>query len=172
MTQQIEWHTSTKVQEYIDGDKQHHFMFGTPLARFAIIETQYTGCYFIWSIHHSLYDGWAKTLIMKKVEQAYRDMAPQLSISPPFNRFIKYLRGTDASEEKAYWTAQFSGLEAQSYPRLPSASFEPIIDQTITIKIPLVRKPDSSFTLGTILKVTYQILSRCPVTVPWLIDVC
>ncbi|KAK8015924.1 Phenylalanine racemase (ATP-hydrolyzing) [Apiospora marii] len=155
MTQQIEWHTSTKVQEYIDGDKQHHFGFGSPLARFAIIETQYTGCYFIWSIHHSLYDGWAKTLIMQKVEQAYRGMAPQLSISPPFNRFIKYLQGTDASEEKAYWTAQFSGLEAQSYPRLPSAAFEPIIDQTITIKIPLMRKPDSSFTLGTILKAAY-----------------
>ncbi|KAK8117793.1 Nonribosomal peptide synthetase [Apiospora kogelbergensis] len=135
MNQHIEWRTSTKVQEYIDGDKQHHFKFGTPLARFAIIETQYTGCYFIWSIHHSLYDGWAKTLIMKK-----------------------YLQGTDASEEKAYWTAQFSGLEAQSYPRLPSASFEPIIDQTITIKIPLLRKPDSSFTLGTILKAAYAIV--------------
>ncbi|KAK8007409.1 hypothetical protein PG989_001399 [Apiospora arundinis] len=158
MKQHIEWHTSTKVQEYIDSDKQRHFNFGTPLARFAIIETQYTGCYFIWSIHHSLYDGWAKTLIMKKVEQAYRGMAPQLSISPPFNRFIKYLQGTDASEEKAYWTAQFSGLEAQSYPRLPSASFEPIIDQTITIKIPIVRKPDSSFTLGTILKAAYAVV--------------
>ncbi|KAK7937713.1 Nonribosomal peptide synthetase [Apiospora aurea] len=158
MSQQIEWHTSTKVQDYIDGDKQHHFKFGTPLARFAIIETQYTGCYFIWSIHHSLYDGWAKTLIMKKVEQAYRGMAPQLNISPPFNRFIKYLKGTDASEEKAYWAGQFSGLEAQSYPRLPSASFEPIIDQTITVKIPLARKPDSSFTLGTILKAAYAIV--------------
>ncbi|KAK8091788.1 nonribosomal peptide synthase Pes1 [Apiospora hydei] len=144
MTQQIEWHTSTKVQDYIDCDKQHHFKFGTPLARFAIIETQYTGCYFIWSIHHSLYDGWAKTLIMKKVEQAYRGMAPQLSISPPFNRFIKYL--------------QVFRPGGPVIPRLPSASFEPIIDQTITVKIPLARKPDSSFTLGTILKAAYAIV--------------
>jgi hypothetical protein len=72
MGQGIYWQSARSVKEYIDKDKDHPFKYGVPLANFAIIETTYNGTYFIWTVHHSLYDGWSKNLILKKVEEAYR----------------------------------------------------------------------------------------------------
>ncbi|KAK6086190.1 non-ribosomal peptide synthetase protein [Seiridium cupressi] len=160
MHQTIEWHSAKRVQEYIDFDKEQPFGYGVPLARFALIETEYTGCYFVWSIHHALYDGWSKGLITKQVEEAYRgsSLQPTPTSTPPFNRFISFLQGTDTAETQAYWKAQFTGIEAQSYPRLPSASFDPILDKTLTIGVPLSRKSGSSFTTGTILKAAWGLV--------------
>ncbi|KAH8203786.1 hypothetical protein TruAng_002079 [Truncatella angustata] len=160
MRQSLEWHSAKRVQEYIDYDKDQLFGYGVPLARLALVETEYTGCYFVWSIHHALYDGWSKGLIMKQVEEAYRGSSPQpgLSTIPPFNRFIAYLQDTDAAEAQAFWKAQFAGMEAQSYPRLPTASFDPILDKTLTIRVPLARKSGSSFTTGTILKSAWALV--------------
>ncbi|KAF7537510.1 hypothetical protein G7054_g3642 [Neopestalotiopsis clavispora] len=160
MEPSIEWHTPQRVQDYINSDKEEPFGYGVPLARFALIETDYTGCYFIWSIHHALYDGWSKGLIMRQVEEAYRSSLPEPTATktPPFNRFIDFLQKTDPSETKDFWKAQFAGMEAQSYPRLPSAAFAPVLDSTLTVNLPLVRKTGSSFTTGTILKAAWGLV--------------
>lgn len=50
LNQPVEWHSAKRVQEYIDYDKAQLFGYGLPLARLALVETEYTGCYFVWSI--------------------------------------------------------------------------------------------------------------------------
>ncbi|KAL2015279.1 hypothetical protein VTK56DRAFT_5920 [Thermocarpiscus australiensis] len=163
----IPWHGASKVQEYIDHDKAQPFEYGAPLARFALIETENTGCYFILSMHHAVYDGWSKTLIMKRVQEAYRGIAPRPSpaTTAPYNRFIDYLQRTDPSDSKKFWKAQFDGLEAQPFPRLPSVSFKAVLDGTLTIKIPWVRRTAaaaaSQWTTATVLKAAWAlVLSR------------
>ncbi|KAK4139717.1 uncharacterized protein C8A04DRAFT_40505 [Dichotomopilus funicola] len=170
----IPWHNASKVQEYIDHDKAQLFEYGAPLARFALVETENTGCYFVWSIHHALYDGWSKTLIMKHVQEAYnleispeppQPSQPAPATNPtlaPYNRFIEYLQRTNPSDSHKFWKAQFDGLEAQPFPRPPSASFKPILDGTLTIKIPWARTTAASqWTTATVLKAAWAlVLSR------------
>ncbi|KAL2260259.1 hypothetical protein VTK26DRAFT_5769 [Humicola hyalothermophila] len=156
----IPWHRSNKVQEYIDYDKGQPFNYGAPLARFALIETEFTGCYFILSMHHAVYDGWSKQLIMKHVQEAYRGISPQPSVDkiPPYNRFIEYLQQTDPEDAKRFWKAQFDGLEAQAFPRPPSNTYKPILDGTQSIRIPFAKKTASSWTTATILKAAWAIV--------------
>ncbi|KAL2132502.1 hypothetical protein VTI74DRAFT_3721 [Chaetomium olivicolor] len=156
----IPWHGASKVQEYIDHDKGQPFSYGAPLARFALIETEYTGCYFILSMHHAVYDGWSKALIMKHVQEAYRGISPRPSPTkiPPYNRFIEYLQQADPLESRQFWKAQFDGLEAQPFPRLPSVSFKAILDGTLSIRIPLVRTASSPWTTATILKAAWALI--------------
>ncbi|KAL1839671.1 hypothetical protein VTJ49DRAFT_1281 [Mycothermus thermophilus] len=154
----IPWRSAGRVQDYIDHDKSQPFDYGAPLARFALIETEHTGCYFILSMHHAVYDGWSKTLIMKHVQEAYRGISPQASPAKiaPYNRFIQYLQQTDPNESKKFWRAQFDGLEAQPFPRLPSLSYKPILDSTLTIKITRDRAV-SQWTTATVLKAAWAL---------------
>ncbi|KAK4153960.1 hypothetical protein C8A00DRAFT_33292 [Chaetomidium leptoderma] len=158
----IPWHGAGKVQEYIDHDKAQPFDYGAPLARFALIETEYTGCYFILSMHHAVYDGWSKTLIMKHVQEAYRGISPRPSpakMGPSYSRFIEYLQRTDPADSERFWKAQFGGLEAQPFPRLPSVSFQAILDGTLTIEIPSVRTAGASqWTTATVLKAAWALV--------------
>jgi amino acid adenylation domain-containing protein len=158
---EIPWQSASKVQEYIDHDKRQPFDYGVPLARLALIETEYTGCYFILTMHHAVYDGWSKTLIMKHVQEAYRGISarPSSTKMAPYNRFIEYLQRTDPGDSKRFWKAQFDGLEAQSFPRLPSSSFKPILDGTLTIKIPWAQAAAASeWTMATVLKAAWALV--------------
>ncbi len=104
--------------------------------------------------------------MLSKVQEAYQSSSPQPSVSPspPFSRFIRFLRGTDAAEAKEYWKKQFDGLEAQQFPRMPGTSFEPLLDRHISVDMPLVRNQTgsaSAFTTGTLLKTAWAlVLSR------------
>lgn len=160
----IPWHSASRVQDYIDHDKGQPFDYGLPLARFALIETEYTGCYFILTMHHAVYDGWSKTLIMKHVQEAYRGISamPSPAKIAPYNRFIEYLQRTEPGDSKRFWKAQFDGLEAQPFPRLPSLTFKAILDGTLTIKIQSVQTAaGSQWTTATVLKAAWaMVLAR------------
>lgn len=71
MADGLEWHSAKSVQEYIEHDKQRPFSYGVPLCKLGLVQTPYNGTYFVFTIHHSLYDGWSKGMIMQKVAEAY-----------------------------------------------------------------------------------------------------
>jgi amino acid adenylation domain-containing protein len=157
----IHWHDAGRVQDYIDYDRAQLFEYGAPLARFALIDTEHTGCYFILSMHHAVYDGWSKTLMMKHVQEAYRGISPQPSPAKlaPYNRFIEYLQRTDPSHSKKFWKTQFDGLEAQPFPRLPSVDFRAVLDSNLTIRIPWVRTAGGGqWTTATVLKAAWALV--------------
>ncbi|KAM7189563.1 hypothetical protein V8F20_010102 [Naviculisporaceae sp. PSN 640] len=159
----VAWTKAGKVQEYIDADKARPFGYGTPLARFGLVETQYTGVYFIWTMHHSVYDGWARQLMMKLVGEAYRGL-PSTEIVSGFNNFIAYLSTISTASAREFWTAQFNGLEATAaFPRIPasinSADFEPMLDSHVNLSISLQSfSLSSGITVSTLLKATYAII--------------
>ena len=72
MARGVEWQSAKSVKEYMDNDKQNPFKYGVPLCKLGIVETLYNGTYFIFTVHHSLYDGWSKGLILAKVQEAYK----------------------------------------------------------------------------------------------------
>lgn len=152
----ITWRTASNVQQYVEDDKLHPFRYGLPLARFALIDNAWDGRFFVWSLHHSLYDGWSYGLMLNRVREAYESRS--ITPTPPFNRFIRYLEATDRAEAKAFWTSQFFALEAREFPRLPSPTHDTLIDETVKITIPVTKKTDSGFTMSTILKAAWALV--------------
>ncbi|KAM7211069.1 hypothetical protein V8F06_013547 [Rhypophila decipiens] len=168
-TDKIAWVKAGKVQEYLESDKSRPFGYGTPLARFGLVETQYTGVYFVWTMHHSVYDGWSRALMMRLVGRAYAGLPPTTETKeavPAFNKFIAFLSTVSPTAAREFWTGQFNGLEASaSFPRIPaainSADFEPMLDRHVRLAMSTPAGPSSGITTSTLLKATYAIvLSR------------
>ncbi|KAI6365764.1 hypothetical protein MCOR25_005253 [Pyricularia grisea] len=159
----IDWRSGKSVKGYIDEDKRLPFQLGTPFSRLAIVDTPFTGSYFIWSIHHSTYDGWSKNLILRRVQAAYESSSPQPVIepTPPFSRFIAHLQETDPEECRAFWQDQFKGISAPPWPLLPNQQFDPLLDGEVAITLPFERRLGSSFTTSTIIKAAWALVQGC-----------
>ncbi|TLS31578.1 hypothetical protein PpBr36_03900 [Pyricularia pennisetigena] len=159
----IEWRSGKSVKGYIDEDKRLPFQLGTPFSRLAIVDTPFTGSYFIWSIHHSTYDGWSKSLILRRVQAAYESSSPRPVIepTPPYSRFIAHLQETDPEECRAFWQGQFRGIAAPAWPPFPSQQFDPLLDGEVAISLPFERPPGSRFTTSTIIKAAWALVQGC-----------
>ncbi|TLD30618.1 hypothetical protein PspLS_01710 [Pyricularia sp. CBS 133598] len=159
----IEWRSGKSVKGYIDEDKRLPFQLGTPFSRLAIVDTPFTGSYFIWSIHHSTYDGWSKNLILRRVQAAYESSSPRPVIepTPPFSRFIAHLQQTDPEECKAFWQDQFKGISAPAWPPFPNQQFDPLLDGEVAITLPFERPLGSRFTTSTIIKAAWALVQGC-----------
>ncbi|ODA75946.1 hypothetical protein RJ55_08587 [Drechmeria coniospora] len=92
-----------------DDAGEQHMGLGTPLTRFSIVEGPASRRYFIWHIHHALYDGWSMSLMLKEAEKAYygEETAGLESMAP----FIKYIQDLDESNLRQFWLAQFANMQ-------------------------------------------------------------
>lgn len=83
-----------------------------------------SACYFVWTIHHALYDGWTVPLILRQVEENYVGSAPGKSIVP-YGLFIDHLSKRDMFESDRFWKSYLSELSSSPFPQnknpLPNA---------------------------------------------------
>ncbi|KAL8800465.1 MAG: hypothetical protein Q9182_005177 [Xanthomendoza sp. 2 TL-2023] len=122
----VQWSHHLSVSEYQEVDQKADIGLGTPLILYANISPNnqsQTHC-FAWTIHHALCDGLSMRLIMDRLNQAYQDPFA-LQPAPPFNRFVRHIPNIEEGNANSFWQAQFSGLEAQVFPTLPSATHQP-----------------------------------------------
>ncbi|KAG5996168.1 Glycopeptide NRPS [Claviceps spartinae] len=69
---------STSLDAYEITDKTLSTGLGTPMTRFAVIHDTVTDSrFFIWTIHHALYDGWSISLMLDKL-----NTWPKIDITP------------------------------------------------------------------------------------------
>ena len=73
--QGIDWHwaLNEELEDYLHADKLKLMEFGQPLTRFALVgqRSRETPRWFVWTIHHALYDGWSLPLLMDRVIRTY-----------------------------------------------------------------------------------------------------
>ena len=109
------WTTGTSLDEYSSQDQKENMGFGTALSRYAIIEDAKTGSkFFVWTIHHSIYDGWTMPILQEAVTKAYRGDMVARSIG--FGNFIKYTKGIDAEASRHYWASYLKEINASFFP--------------------------------------------------------
>ncbi|RDW86494.1 uncharacterized protein DSM5745_03136 [Aspergillus mulundensis] len=120
----LDWQEADDLQTYMSTDKARPFAYGTPLHRLAIIED---GKYFVWTQHHSGYDGYQTALMLNMLGEVYQGNVPDHS-PPPVTRFVKYLQKNDKNEVAAYWQQQLGDVNLTRFPQLPSPSYRPHAD--------------------------------------------
>ncbi|KAK1625039.1 hypothetical protein BDP81DRAFT_452983 [Colletotrichum phormii] len=101
---------------------------GSALSFFALAEsTQEAATYFVWTIHHALYDGWSAPLILDAIEQVYN--GGQSPVFVLFRGFLKHVLQQDSTAAEDFWRVQFDGGDsAVSFPALPDPSKVPLAD--------------------------------------------
>lgn len=159
MKEPMQWvPTEGTVKEYIEQDRQQVMALGVALARYAIIRPNHDDRRFVWTAHHSLYDGWSLPLILFEVERAYMaDGSPGPS-PPPFSRFIEYIQGIDWDEVDSYWRDQFAMGTPTSFPAPQSERFMPWADTSVTRTVRIGSLIGQGIMSGTLIRAAWALV--------------
>ncbi|GKU05482.1 unnamed protein product, partial [Fusarium langsethiae] len=90
---------------------------GGSLARYAIVDSSdHDLRYFVWTVHHALYDAWSMPSLLKLVSQSYHGVnIEQLAPIVPYANFSRYLVDTDAQACDEFWRAAFQSASTVSH---------------------------------------------------------
>ncbi|KAF4537164.1 AMP-dependent synthetase/ligase [Lasiodiplodia theobromae] len=152
----IWWSSSRNLSEALEKEKATPMGLGTPLNRFSIVTSDTTN-YFIWTAHHSTYDGWSMKLLLDQVEVLYQGSSAPTG--PSFKRFVTDLSNGHA-ESSAYWTNTFEHFSAQTFPEPSSSGQAPEVASFKTSQIQFSRKTGSRITTSTLVRAAWAVLLR------------
>ncbi|OQE06785.1 hypothetical protein PENVUL_c016G05101 [Penicillium vulpinum] len=89
---------------------------GAPLTSYAIVQPHgSSSSYFVWSVHHALYDGWSIPLVFRKVEENYF-ASQNKRAGTPYSLFIDYLVKKDMDQSDAFWKSYLTDLASTPFP--------------------------------------------------------
>ncbi|KAL4862973.1 hypothetical protein BDV12DRAFT_34759 [Aspergillus spectabilis] len=154
---EIRWVYGDNLSTYLREDKDIPVSYGKPLARYAIIQEEEGGehkKYFVWTAHHSIYDGWSLGLMMGLVEKKY--LKTSTIPSPPFNRFIHWLTNLDKDATRRFWKSTFEGCSAPQFPSVPQ-NYRTKAKGVMTHSIHLPQMVNSEITVPTILRTAWAL---------------
>ncbi|KAF1934468.1 acetyl-CoA synthetase-like protein [Didymella exigua CBS 183.55] len=109
LKQGIDWIQAVNLEEYLKSDIANPMGLGDPMSRYAIITSE-SGKerWFVWTIHHSLYDGWVLSRILDMAERAYNGRSLGKPIG--FGHFIKYFLERDKVKAGEFWRSYLADL--------------------------------------------------------------
>ncbi|CAL5871063.1 uncharacterized protein PFLUO_LOCUS5309 [Penicillium psychrofluorescens] len=89
---------------------------GAPLTEYAIVQPHASSTsYFVWSVHHALYDGWSIPLIWRKVEENYLGSKSKRQATS-YSLFIEHLSKKDMAESDVFWKSYLADLSSEVFP--------------------------------------------------------
>ncbi|KAJ4354970.1 hypothetical protein N0V95_003349 [Ascochyta clinopodiicola] len=155
----IEWVQTEGLEAYLEKDKSASMELGEPLVRYALVGDKDTDKrWFVWTIHHALYDGWSLPRILDAVTKTYN--GHEAEKQPGFNAFIKYLGQQDQEAAAAYWQAALADCEATLFPPLPSMVQQPVADTTVEYQYPALPRASSDTTTSTLIRAAWAIVAN------------
>ncbi|KAJ8116150.1 hypothetical protein ONZ43_g4503 [Nemania bipapillata] len=145
--------------DYLDEDRSRDITLGSALTYAALI-TESDTHYFVWTIHHALYDAWTISLLLRSIAQCYDGETHSPTI--PFQAFVQYVSSLDHDANANYWKTQFEGCEAVPFPRLLDAAGPEIGDrsqtnQTLQHMITNLQWPSNGITPSNIIRAAWAI---------------
>ncbi|KAJ5618098.1 hypothetical protein N7537_003212 [Penicillium hordei] len=154
----IFWQYGTDLQQYLQIDRDKGMSLGQPLVRYGFVEEPSGECYFIWTAHHALYDGWTVNTLSKRLGEIYHSNQSRSSV--PFTRFIQYLENgrPDTVSSTDYWRNQLEGDVMASWPRRPT-DIQPLPQEDLQriISLPATQR-QCKVTMSTILRAAWSLV--------------
>lgn len=162
----IEWSSAPNLEDYIRESDDNPMGFGSVLARYGFTINGNEG-YFVWTMHHAVYDAWSISLILKQLEREFGilrleyPMHETLKISKDlplkFSVFVESLKDLHRENAEAFWRDQFAGEIPQVFPQCNSgALYQPTAFSEISFNIP--KRSGSNQTLATIIRAAWALV--------------
>ncbi|USW57274.1 Putative AMP-dependent synthetase/ligase, Condensation domain, phosphopantetheine binding ACP [Septoria linicola] len=148
--------------QILGGDEQRPdrlmSVLGVPLSEVALATDKRSGqTAWHWTIHHALYDEPTVNLVLDSLRQAYHnDTAASLTL---FSPFIRKVRSVSSETCLEFWQNEFTGLDAQPFPSLPEANYQPKADTAIEHTIKLTHDAPAGITMSTVLRAVWALLT-------------
>jgi hypothetical protein len=155
----IIWTEGESLETYLAEDQAIGMSYGNPLVHFAIItEPQLGGKmerHFVWTAHHSVYDGWSVRKMFDLLASFYR--GEDVPSSVPFTRFVRYLTQLDKEDARAFWCGQLEGMEAAVFPPHPQTVAGPRAMGSVEQRM-IGREGGGSETISIILRAAWALV--------------
>ncbi|HYR11554.1 MAG TPA: amino acid adenylation domain-containing protein, partial [Longimicrobium sp.] len=106
-----------RLEEWLEADRGRGFDLGeAPAMRLALFGRGDGEHVMVWCFHHILLDGRSVTRVLREVftfyDAAEMDEAEASLETPrPFRDHVAWLRGRDPAADRAFWSAQFRGID-------------------------------------------------------------
>ncbi|KAJ5782044.1 hypothetical protein N7457_003818 [Penicillium paradoxum] len=161
LNEEIQWGHAKGLDRFIQEDRKIPMDLGKSLARYTLVtDTSSKRRWFVWTLHHAVYDGWSLPLMIDMVNQAYRG----IPIKPPkceFKSFVKYIGEQDNQRTEEYWRKTFADCDCIPFPSLPSYVPCPVADSTIMHQIPWLSTRSGDVTTSTLVRAAWALLTSC-----------
>ncbi|KAK6827595.1 hypothetical protein PG987_010936 [Apiospora arundinis] len=158
MRKNLVWTEGSDLDGYLTRDKQLNFAYGTPLHRLALIRTEdKKPDYFVWSMHHSVYDGYQIGLMLNMLARSYQDGGELHPVPPPVTRFIRYLQQKDKSQVASYWRGQLGNAHLTRFPPLPHANYRAQANDSSRRRLQRVAKSHTGAPISTLLRAAWAL---------------
>jgi amino acid adenylation domain-containing protein len=154
-----EWqHSEASLDAFLKEDQQVPMSVNMPLSRYTIVRDESLDkIYFVWTVHHAIYDGWSTDLIIEHAKNAYNGGAAPRPAE--FRHFIRYLTDPARESSKDYWRVQLQGATGPQFPSLPSRMYIPepnaLAERFVSVQ-PLTR---TSITTATLIRAAWALVA-------------
>ena len=117
------WERPTDLKTYLEHVKKVPRGLGDVLHQLALVENDSRKAFLVWTIHHSLEDGWSRPLLLEQVARVYAGL--KLAAATQYNQFIRYLEENARKDWRSFWTSQIGEARPQPFPSLPTLGYSP-----------------------------------------------
>jgi amino acid adenylation domain-containing protein/non-ribosomal peptide synthase protein (TIGR01720 family) len=151
---ELSWHIGSDLAAYCERDRSLSMGFGDNLVRLGLV-----GRTFMFTIHHSLFDGWSITRLFEDVEREYAGL--EAVETQPHKLYIQHLSHLDAEAPKEFWTTKLAsdtGLAASHFPQTVSSAYTPVPDCEVKMKLAVADQTKSEFTMPTRIRAAWALL--------------
>ncbi|KAG8676481.1 Non-ribosomal peptide synthetase FpNRPS4 [Fusarium poae] len=157
----IEWEHYTSLEAVTSQTMSLPERNGGRLARYAIVDPSDSSLrYFVWTVHHALYDAWSMPSLLNLVSQFYQGASTEQPIPVvPYANFARYLIGTDPKASDEFWRAQFQ--HASTISHFPTVTPSDIESSNSSLQYTMpCRKNDigAGITIPTIIRGAWALL--------------
>lgn len=156
----IEWQRHSDLEEYLLHDRSQSMGPGDALTRFTLIEYPVQQQrLLVTTMHHVLFDGWSRTLMLKQAEASYLGLPMEQVPITPFVRFTADMM----PDAERYWRQELDAFTGPQFPSLPSCDYIPVASATETVTFSSLPMVASDFTASTWVQLAWS-LSICHYT--------
>ncbi|KAK4246306.1 non-ribosomal peptide synthetase [Corynascus novoguineensis] len=151
---ELAWHIGSDLEAYCEQDRSLPMSFGDNLVRLGLV-----GRTFMFTIHHSLFDGWSITRLFEDVEREYAGL--EALEARPHKLYIQHLSQLDSEAPKEYWASKLAsdtGLAASHFPQTISSAYTPVPDSEVKMKLAVTDNTKSEFTMPTRIRAAWALL--------------
>ncbi|MDQ0418594.1 amino acid adenylation domain-containing protein/non-ribosomal peptide synthase protein (TIGR01720 family) [Croceifilum oryzae] len=120
---QVDWRSlpveeqEEKRKAFLLSDRKQTFSFDeAPLMRVTVIQEAEEEYRVVWTHHHILLDGWSLPLVFNELLTVYQQKVQgktmDLPKSPPYKKYIQWLKEQDQAQAEQFWTEKLKGFTA------------------------------------------------------------
>lgn len=123
----LQWtDTQQSLNEYLESDRQKTFDMGEPLARYSMVkDPTLEQVHFVWTLHHSIFDGWSIDSILGRVQSQVEDgsMGGE-DLDGNFSKFVRFSQSMDTDGARAFWRKELHNAPVSSFPPIPADNIQ------------------------------------------------